>query len=74
MNFFKKQSKTKCCLIKTVELTKEGWETRYHTEIDGSYVSNSRSEVKEKAELFFEKVLENKGMTKRKEVVRKEWV
>ncbi len=74
MNFFKKQLKTKCCLIKTVELTKDGWETRYHTEVDGSYVSNSISEVKEKAEMFFEKVLENKGMTKRKEVVREERV
>ena len=72
MNFFKKELKTKCCLIKTVELTKEGWETRYHTEVDGIYVLNSGSQVKEKAEMFFEEVLENKGRIKRKDVIREE--
>jgi hypothetical protein len=73
MNFFKKQLKTKICLIKTVELTKNGWETKYHTEVNGSYVSNSISEQQEKAELFFEKVLENNGSTKMKEVVKEEY-
>ena len=73
MNFLKKQLKKKICLIKTVELTKEGWETRYHTEVDGCYISNSSSEVQEKADLFFKKVLENNGATKRKEILREEY-
>ena len=74
MNFFKKQLKTKYCLIKTVELTNKGWETRYHVEVDDHYVSNSTSEVKENVDLFFEKILENKGATTRKEILREERV
>ena len=74
MNFLRKKQKTKCCFIKTVELTKEGWITKYHTEVDGIYISNSTSQEKEKAEMFFEKVLQNKGMTKLKEVIREQLV
>lgn len=73
--FFKKRISTKkVCLIKTVELTESGWETKFHTEVDGSYVWNSSYQDSERANSFFEKVLENKGINKRKEVIREERV
>jgi hypothetical protein len=65
--------KKKICFIKTVEITKEGWETRYHTEVDDCYVSNSMFYCKETAEAFYETVLSRLGVTKVRETLRKEY-
>jgi hypothetical protein len=73
MSFFKKKKQLKISLIKTVELTKSGWKTSYHTEINDLYVSNSATIQQKEAELFFEEVLKNNGAIERKEVIREEY-
>jgi hypothetical protein len=74
MNIFKRRVKKKISFIKTVELkSANSWDTSYHTEVNGRYVSNSVSHNKEQAESIFEKVLELHGTTKTKEVLREEY-
>ena len=71
MNIFKRNFKKKIRFIKSVELKNaNSWETTYHTEVNGRYVSNSVSHNKEQAEAIFEKVLELYGTTKTKEVLK----
>lgn len=70
MKLFKK----KCRLVKKTLLTKNGWQTIYFTEVNGRYVSESYARDKEKAELFFNKILENEGATERKEIIKEKRV
>jgi type IV secretory pathway ATPase VirB11/archaellum biosynthesis ATPase len=74
MNFFKKKEKTKCCLIKEVELTKSGYNTYYYTTINERFVTNSLFKSKDEAESFFERVLNNNGKTLNKKEVRVETI
>ncbi len=74
MNLFKKALKTKISLIKTVELKPNGWETFYTIKVNDSFVSGSFTESKEAAELFFDKILEAKGLTSFDEVIKQEYV
>jgi hypothetical protein len=71
MNLFKKRKRIS--FVKVVELTKDGWEYRYHTEIDGIFIRNSLSYDMKTAEDFFNKVLENNGATKTKQILKEEY-
>ena len=48
-------------LVKKSRLKKHGWETWYHTEIDGNFVPNSMFVEKESAEEFFDRLIIHKG-------------
>lgn len=71
---FKHLTHRKVRLVKECKLTKDGWDTQFFVEINGSYVSHSYTTNESTAEKFFERVISMGGKVKSKEIIKTQFI